>query len=83
MDWIAVLVLWVLLIIITLASLPKLEDKEKNFILMKAQSYVFTVVIGVLLLKIVKPRLFTPKYKIPQESRDNGFPVGFSFSLKR
>lgn len=59
MDWIAVLliailVLCVLLIIITLASLPKLGDERKNFIRMKAQSYTFTVVIGVLLFEIIE-----------------------------
>ncbi len=54
MGWIAILAICVLLIIITLASLPKLGDERKNFIRMKAQSYAFTVVIGVLLLEIVK-----------------------------
>ncbi|MEG0385742.1 MAG: hypothetical protein RR642_13405 [Solibacillus sp.] len=54
MIWIVVLAICVLLIIITLGSLPKLGDERKNFIRMKAQSYAFTVVIGVLLLEIIK-----------------------------
>ncbi len=50
MDWIvvsffAVLAIFVLLIVITLASLPKLGDERKNFIKMKAQSYAFTIVL--------------------------------------
>ncbi|MGE7023227.1 hypothetical protein [Solibacillus cecembensis] len=59
MDWIAVLLfavlaICVLLIIITLASLPKLGDERTNSIRMKAQSYAFTVVIGMLLIEIIE-----------------------------
>jgi hypothetical protein len=59
MDWIvvlffAVLAICVLLIVVTLTSLPKLGDERKNFIKMKAQSYAFTVVIGLALIEIVE-----------------------------
>lgn len=59
MDWIvflffAVLAICVLLIVITLASLPKLGDERKNFIKMKAQSYAFTIVIGLVLIEIIE-----------------------------
>ncbi|MFJ7951641.1 hypothetical protein ACIQZG_08945 [Lysinibacillus sp. NPDC096418] len=59
MNWIVVLffsifVICVLLIIITLTSLPKLGDERKNFIKMKAQSYAFTIVIGLLLIEIIE-----------------------------
>lgn len=43
-----------ILIILTLISLPKLGDERKNFIKMKAQSYTFTVVIGIILIQIIK-----------------------------
>lgn len=43
-----------LLIILTLISLPKLGDERKDFIKMKAQSYTFTVIIGITLIQIIK-----------------------------
>lgn len=48
------LIINAILIILTLISLPKLGDERKNFIKMKAQSYTFTVVIGITLLKIIE-----------------------------
>ena len=59
MDWMVglffiVLAISIFLIIITLGSLPKLGDERTIYIKMKAQSYTFTVVIGVLLLEIVE-----------------------------
>ena len=59
MDWtiglfFIILAVSILLIVITLVSLPKLGDERTNYIKMKAQSYTFTVVIGVLLLEIVE-----------------------------
>lgn len=59
MNWIvilffAVFAICVLLIVITLTSLPKLGDERKNFIKMKAQSYAFTIVIGLLLIEIIE-----------------------------
>lgn len=59
MNWIVVLffavfAICVLLIIITLSSLPKLGDERKIFIKMKAQSYAFTIVIGLLLIEIIE-----------------------------
>jgi len=59
MDWIvvlffAILAICVLLIVTTLASLPKLGDERKNFIKMKAQSYTFTIAIGLLLIEIIQ-----------------------------
>ncbi|MFD1851930.1 hypothetical protein [Oceanobacillus bengalensis] len=59
MDWIVViffaaLAICVLLIVITLASLPKLGDERKNFIKMKAQSYAFTIAIGLALIEIIE-----------------------------
>ncbi|KIL74802.1 hypothetical protein [Bacillus badius] len=64
MDWTIIfffsfLAICVLLIVITLASLPKLGDERKNFIKMKAQSYAFTIVIGLLLIEIVKVAYLT------------------------
>lgn len=44
----------ILLIFITLISLPKLGDERKNFIKMKAQSYAFTVVIALLLIEVIE-----------------------------
>lgn len=57
MDWIlnvflGLLAIAVTLIVITLASLPKLGDERKDLIKMKAQSYAFTVVIGFTLIEI-------------------------------
>ncbi len=59
MDWIVVtffviLAICLLLIIMTLASLPKLGDERKNFIKMKAQSYAFAIVILVGLIEIIE-----------------------------
>ena len=51
--FLALLMISLLLIIVTLASLPKLGDERKNFIKMKAQSYAFTIVIGILVLEII------------------------------
>lgn len=58
MDWVIVLlficlVLSFALIGLTLVSLPKLGDERKKRIKMEAQSYTFTVIIGLLLLKII------------------------------
>ncbi|WP_440897071.1 hypothetical protein ACS127_03540 [Amphibacillus sp. Q70] len=57
MDWIvivffSVLAVSLLLIVMTLASLPQLGDERKNFIKMKAQSYTFAVTIFYLLIRI-------------------------------
>lgn len=59
MDWmvglfLVILAICILLIVMTLASLPKLGDERTNYIKMKAQSYTFTVVIGVVLLEIIE-----------------------------
>ena len=59
MDWIVGLFLFILtccifLIVMTLGSLPKLGDERTIYIKMKAQSYTFTVVIGILLLEILE-----------------------------
>ena len=58
MGWIVVLLFAFLamcvLIVITLASLPKLGDERKNFIKTEAQSHTFTIVIGLLLIEIIK-----------------------------
>ncbi|MGE8205711.1 hypothetical protein ACQKP0_14235 [Heyndrickxia sp. NPDC080065] len=59
MNWMvvlffAVLAICVLLIVITLASLPKLGDERRNFIKLKAQSYAFTIVIGLVLIEFIK-----------------------------
>lgn len=59
MDWIvvvflAILALCVLLITVTLASLPKLGDERSNFIKMKAQSYAFTIVITLAFIEIME-----------------------------
>lgn len=56
MDWIVIvffglLAISVILIIMTLVSLPKLGDERKNLIKMKAQSYTFTIVIGYALIE--------------------------------
>lgn len=52
-DFIA-LVISVLLIGTTLASLPPLGDERKNLIKMKAQSYTFAVVIGYMLVELFR-----------------------------
>ena len=57
MDWILIsffgfLAISLILIIITLVSLPKLGDERKKIIKMEAQSYAFTVVIGYTLIEI-------------------------------
>ena len=44
----------ILLISITLMSLPKFGDERKNSIKMKAQSYAFTVVIALLLIEVIE-----------------------------
>ncbi len=59
MDWIVglsliILAICIILIVATLASLPKLGDERTNYIKTKAQSYTFTVIIGVLLLDIIE-----------------------------
>ena len=59
MSWIVglflvFLAICILLIVTTLVSLPKLGDERANYIKMKAQSYTFVVVIGVLLLEIIE-----------------------------
>ena len=50
----AFLAICLLFIIMTLVTLPKLGDERKNFIKMKAQSYTFTVVVGIVLLEILE-----------------------------
>lgn len=60
MDWfilalfLSVLGISVILIIVTLISLPQLGDERKNLIKMKAQSYTFVGVIGYALIEMVK-----------------------------
>ena len=59
MDWVVglfliILAICIILIVMTLAPLPKLGDERTNYIKMKAQSYTFTVVIGVVLLEIIE-----------------------------
>ena len=59
MDWMLglffiILAICIILIVTTLVSLPKLGDERTNYIKMKAQSYTFTVVIGVVLLEIIE-----------------------------
>jgi len=59
MDWLVslffiILAICILLIVMTLMSLPKLGDERTNYIKMKAQSYTFTVVIGIVLLEIME-----------------------------
>jgi hypothetical protein len=59
MDWIAILLfvflaICVLLIIVTLVSLPQLGDERKDFIKMKAQSFAFAGVIGYLLINLLE-----------------------------
>lgn len=52
--FVTILVMFVALIIITLASLPHLGDERKNFIKMKAQSYSFAVVVILLIIQIIE-----------------------------
>jgi hypothetical protein len=59
MDWILVLFLiffaiCIILIVTTLVSLPKLGDERTIYIKMKAQSYTFTVVMGLLSLEVIE-----------------------------
>lgn len=59
MDWIiiaffSILAICLLLIVMTLASLPQLGDERKNFIKMKAQSYTFGVVIFYQLIRVAE-----------------------------
>ena len=59
MNWIVGLFIFILAICIfliwmTLSSLPKLGDERTIYIKMKAQSFTFTVVIGILLLEIIE-----------------------------
>lgn len=49
-----VLAISVLSIVITLISLPKLGDERSNFIKLKAQSYTFTIVVGMTLLDVIQ-----------------------------
>jgi len=53
-SFFAILLICALLIAITLVSLPKLGDERKNFIKLKAQSYTFIIVIGLLLFEITE-----------------------------
>ena len=55
------LAICLLLIVMTLVTLPKLGDERKNFIKMKAQSYTFTVVVGIVLLEILESVYLTFK----------------------
>ena len=50
----AFLAICFLIIMMTLVTLPKLGDERKNFIKMKAQSYTFTVVVGIMFLEILE-----------------------------
>ena len=50
----AFLAICLLIIMMTLVTLPKLGDERKKFIKMKAQSYMFTVVVGIVLLEILE-----------------------------
>ncbi|NLB89354.1 MAG: hypothetical protein GX790_09075 [Syntrophomonadaceae bacterium] len=50
----SILAICLLLIIITLASLPQLGDERRNFIKMKAQSYTFGVVIVYMLIRVAE-----------------------------
>ncbi len=64
MDWMVGLFLiffaiCILLIVTTLVSLPKLGDERTKYIKMKAQSYTFAVVIGVVLLEIIESLYLT------------------------
>lgn len=57
MDWILglfliIFAICIILIVTTLVSLPKLGDERTIYIKMKAQSYTFTVVIGIISLEI-------------------------------
>ncbi|MCM2980072.1 hypothetical protein SFC57_10530 [Niallia circulans] len=59
MNWIVALSLIIfaictLLIVTNLVSLPKLGDERAIYIKMRAQSYTFVVVIGILLLEIIE-----------------------------
>ncbi len=72
MDWIvviffAVLAICMLLIVVTLATLPKLGDERKDFIKMRAQSYAFTIIIAMLLLEIIKNIYLTFRTDISYE----------------
>ena len=49
-----ILAICLILIVTTLVSLPKSGDERTIYIKMKAQSYTFTVIIGVLLLEIIE-----------------------------
>ena len=68
--FIAILVICIVLIIITLASLPQLGDERKQFIKMKAQSFTFSVVIVLLVYEIAKSIYVT--------IRGNSIYTGFS-----
>lgn len=59
MDWVvgmffSLLAVSVVLIVITIVSLFKLGDERKTFIKLKAQSYTFMVVIGMVLVEFVE-----------------------------
>ena len=59
-DWMIItiffgaLALSVLLIVMTLSSLPQLGDERKKLIKMKAQSYAFAFVIGSVFIQMVE-----------------------------
>lgn len=58
MNWVVglfliILAICLLLIVTTLVSLSKLGDERANHIKMRAQSYTFVVIIGVLLFEII------------------------------
>ena len=76
MDWVKIAYSVILLIcgiLIVAASLKK-GDERKRFIHMKAQSYAFIVVIGMLILEVGKSIYLT----IEGNHSDNGFsPIMF------
>ena len=72
MDWIKVVYSIVLLvcgILIVAASCSKKGDERRRFIHMKAQSYAFIVVIGILVLEIAESIYLT----IQGSHSSNGF----------
>ncbi len=69
-----------LLILMTLVSLPKLGDERKVFIKLKAQSYTFTVVIGIALLEIIE-LLYLTTYKDSHYDGMNPFTFLVSISV--
>lgn len=83
MDWFSVLFLGVLvacvvLICITLVTLPQLGDERKNLIKMKAQSFSFAVVIIWMLFEIGESVYLT----LWTESSYQGIsPISFSVAI--